>query len=422
MSGCGRHYVDFIAEKMKILFICSECPYPADNGIRIPAWNFIKSLHKSHDVYLVVFSRVSDEQKQFCRCEAEKMCSKVEFIQRRGNDRKTKLFRFLTSATPHFVDEPLDASFARRFADVVKEFDPDVVHFDTLQTGEYGKLVHGIKATVISPNDSLSLALEDELRWNIHKSFMRRIYTGMFLKKVRCYEKELFGRFNRCHVVSQVDGNYLTSLNPDIRVSVIANGVDTDYFTPRERKPEPKTALFVGSLKRGNGIYMQIFIENVWKKVMGRHPDAKLYLAGKDITPKIAKLSEQVGGIFHLGFVEDLREVYAKSLVVVNPVLKSCGILNKVLEAMAMGCGVVGMRVGFSGIPECINQQHAVMTESFADMVNAFDELFSDQKLADTIGRAGRTLVENHYAWKSRSRRIEALYSDAIIDFQRRSI
>jgi len=302
------------------------------------------------------------------------------------------------------------------------QFNPDVVHFDTLPLGEYARPIHGAKPTVISPNDSLSLALEDELKWRIHRSPVRRIYTRMLLRKVRRYERDLFQRFNRCHVVSQVDGDYLSGLNPDIRISVIPNGVDTDYFSPEERLPESKTALFVGSLDRGNGAYMRIFIENVWRKVVRRHPDARLYLVGRSITPKMAKLCQEVRGIHHVGFVEDLRKVYARSLTVVNPVLKSCGILNKVLEAMAMGCGVIGMRVGFSGIPECINKQHAIMAESFVDMANAFDELFSDQKRADRIGREGRTLVADHYSWESRSRRIEALYHDAIIDFQRQSI
>ena len=199
----------------------------------------------------------------------------------------------------------------------------------------------------------------------------------------------------------------------------IPNGVDLDYFRPYDTESDGKTCLFVGNLGAGNGRYVEIFVDTVWRKLMKKHPNSKLLLVGKGIKASLKNMCSKIGGIEYLGYVHDLRSIYGRSLIVVNPVLKSCGIVNKVLEGMAMARTVVGFSVGFSGIPECVNGENVVMCSEPDELVDALDILFRKPALAIKIGIEARKMVEKYYSWKARKRLINGLYEEAYESFQK---
>ena len=401
---------------MNILFLCSEPPFPTNNGVRIPAYNFIKCLSKYHNIKLLCFGSNSKNEDEECRLELSKYCNAVEFIERKVVRKHIKLLRFLFSRKPHFIDNHHDSLMASRIKYHIEKYNLDVIHFDTLPMSTFRTIDIGNCATVISPNDSCSLAIENEISWKIQSSFLLFVFNRVLLKKTKRFESLSYPKFDYCHVVSQVDGNYLKSLNPQINTRVIANAVDTEYFKPTCFSPEGKLALFVGSLYGGSGTYMKIFISKVWRHVMELHPDARLYIAGKSTPELIREMQAISHGIVPLGYVDDIRTCYSQTLTVVNPVLKNCGIVNKALEGMSMGRTVVGHTVSFSGIPQCKNGFNVMMGDNPVQLVDAFDELFCYPNRAIEIGKMARQLIEEHYTWESRCGLINALYEDAFLN------
>ena len=49
-------------------------------------------------------------------------------------------------------------------------------------------------------------------------------------------------------------------------------------------------------------------------------------------------------------YVESIEDEYARHAILVAPIFKGFGLINKVVEAMAAGCLVVGDKTAFNGI------------------------------------------------------------------------
>ena len=91
-----------------------------------------------------------------------------------------------------------------------------------------------------------------------------------------------------------------------------------------------------------------------------------------------------------------------------------------ILEAMALGRPVVASTVG--GIPEMIEHGRTGLLVPPRDpdqLAGAIVRLLTDHPYADTLGRAGRALVEERFCADLMVRAIETIYDEAVADEQR---
>jgi glycosyltransferase involved in cell wall biosynthesis len=136
------------------------------------------------------------------------------------------------------------------------------------------------------------------------------------------------------------------------RMTVVANGVDTSRFSPRER---PKGGGFVftivGRLEPRKGVDRAI-------GAMAGIPGATLDVVGDGEARAALEAQARALGVadrvhFH-GYVEDVRPLLARAHAVLCA-SRSEGLGVALLEAMAMGLPVVGFAVG--GVPEIVVDQ-----------------------------------------------------------------
>ncbi len=167
----------------------------------------------------------------------------------------------------------------------------------------------------------------------------------------------------------------------------------------------------------GAADYAIRFIHRVLPRIKKVLPDIKLYLVGKNPQEKLMKIGKQDKNIIVTGFVQDVRPYIDKATLSVSPVMKSCGILNKVLEAMAMEKAVVGTKFSFYGIKDSIHRESMIAVNDDEEFANWIIRLMKYEKLRENIGRNARKLVRNLYTWDITAQRVEILYRQSIEKF-----
>jgi len=402
---------------MKILFVTNSVPYPPTDGVRIKTYNLLKQLSKKHELYLLSFYRKGVDSFREISTHLEQLCTIVKLIPH--NKKKFRNIGALLNLVNPFVSKPFFAKeyeseeMRKAVEGFLRNKEIDIIHFDTLGAGQYIEAVKDT-AAVLSLNDSLALSYMDEARLYPAKNFIKKIKSIMHFLEVYRYEKELCGRFQKCHVVSELDRQYLHKMNGQIDVEVIPNGVDTDFYRPLRLEQEYPSLVFEGGMGGGAADYAIWFIDYVLGLVRKSIPDIKLYLVGKNPDKKLFKIAAESKNIIVTGFVDDVRPYVDRATIFVCPVLRSSGILNKVLQAMAMEKAVVGTHWGFSGIKGCAEWENMLSAKTAEEFAAAIVELLNNEDKRKTLGKNARLLVRNNYSWEKTAEGFERLYEKAI--------
>jgi hypothetical protein len=103
------------------------------------------------------------------------------------------------------------------------------------------------------------------------------------------------------------------------------------------------------------------------------------------------------GGIEILGYVDDLDAELRRCRGVLAPIVTGSGVKTKVLEAMAYGLPVVGTPLAFEGVGARPDRE-VLAGAGAEELAGHIRRLQGDGELADRLGAAGRSLVEERFA------------------------
>lgn len=412
---------------MKVLFLASKPPYPPIDGIRIKTYNLIKELAKEHEVFLVSFFEDTKDINSPAFIAFAEICKETVMIQKPC--KPNVLFRIVNdifSSVPSFIKEYRSDEFTKKVSEAIKEFKPDVIHFDTVNLTSYVNDLKGMAPCVASPNDCLSLAYLDDFFFG--PWFVRRIPNKIWkiiqLLKIRRYERKIYKHFQKCYVVSREDKKHLEKICKEADIEIIPNGVDVDYYKPDKdsNHGDMPSIIFFGDMSGGNSEYALWFLKHVFPKINKDVRNIKIYIVGNNPSERLKKLSSNNPQIIVTGYVDDIRPFIEKSDIVISPILKRCGILNKVLIAMAMGKPIVGTKYSFMGIQGMINGVNAIAVEEKRGFIEQIVYLLKEDKKARLIGENARLLVEESYNWNYVSIEVEKLYQEAAKKYRRNQL
>ncbi|MEZ6096157.1 MAG: glycosyltransferase [Pirellulaceae bacterium] len=180
----------------------------------------------------------------------------------------------------------------------------------------------------------------------------------------------------------------------------MSNGVDDLFFEiPLQR--EAKTITFVGRLEGEYLRRVKWILDEVWPALKRSNPEIQLTVAGKTADADLIRRFKSLG-IQHREFVENPAELYSQQAVLIAPIFKGYGLINKVVQAMAAGTLVVGDRTAFNAIPDFESGIHGMVAETPLDFQNAIETAFTQPDLANQIRRAARELMGAHFRWGTR--------------------
>ena len=405
---------------MKVLFVTSVIPYPPNNGIRVVPYNAMKILvENNHSVLLCALTNETETgvegmtlEQRFS--ELSDLIAPESFWMKTNPTSSFKRLLNSFGLLPSFIKEYRHAKFRENLCSSILYFQPDAIHFDFINTTEYLSMAPAHTKTIASINDSMSLAMENRLR-TLNVSLFYRIAKKLQLIQIKCYEKHQYPKFDKIHLMTDVDAEYLKRLNPATETAVIPNGVDPILFDLNFSTPEIPTVIFVGELKGNNLDAVRSFVSDAWPKVLVRVPQARLRLVGGvSATSRlwIESLSKELN-ISSIGYVDKLSDIYKDATFSIAPINKDSGIMNKIIESMAACVPVIGFGRSFLAIKHAKKNVHFIAGDNLDEIAEKLAASLLDHRMREQLANNGRGLAIVNYSWSSKVDEYIRLYRQA---------
>jgi sugar transferase (PEP-CTERM/EpsH1 system associated) len=403
---------------MRILFFSGIVPYPPHGGVLQRNFNLVRELKRQGaDVHLLAFHHPNElphgAPLEHSKQVLGEFCEAVEYGELWPKKSKLHMLTSLGIAAfsrdPFAVRAHYSPFFARRVRELTASGRFDVVHLDSVSFAPYAQLAHGVPVLCTHQNVESQLFAR---RAGHERGWLRRSYVARQARVLERLERKTCGRYANNIMVSDDDARTLRGLCPQARTAVIANGVDTEYFTPREGGTEP-TLIFTGSMRMfANNDAVRWFLEEIWPAVKARVPNARFIAIGRQPSGFALDYAARDPSVEVPGFVDDVRPWVARAAVYVVPMRVGGGTRLKVLDAMAQGKAIVSTRLGAEGI-HMEDGVHYAAADQPRDFAAAITRLLGDAAVRARLGHAARERAESKYSWPALGRQLLEVYAQA---------
>jgi glycosyltransferase involved in cell wall biosynthesis len=410
---------------VKILFLSQIVPYPPHGGVLQRGFNIIREIAKRNDVHLLAFNhpdvlgkgRFVEDSKRVLGA----YCRTVEYVDLWS--KLSDLHQYAgylwgaVSGLPFSVLAHRSQPFKDKIGRILGSETIDLVHYDTLALAQFRDMGAGLPKVLMHHNIESQLM---ERRSGREGSLLARMYTGQQAKKIRAYELEQCGGFDLNVTVSDADATQLKTMIPGLRIAVVPNGVDIEYFMSGNGNSAIEPALiYTGGMNMyANRDAVLYFLEHIWQKIKAEIPGVRFYAVGQDPPPELHKIAESDSCVVVTGYVDDIRPYVTRSSVYVVPLRVGGGTRLKILDAMAMGKAIVSTTIGAEGI-HITDGKNILIADDPGDFAARTLALLKTPALRSNLGREARKLVENEYSWEIIGKKLQTAYESILTETKR---
>ena len=228
---------------------------------------------------------------------------------------------------------------------------------------------------------------------NLESSFRHELDQGRRQwGSLGSFERALLASSAESWMVSEADMVAARELCPQATLRYVPNVVDTAAIVPVTPAKDARRALFVASFHyEPNRIGLRFLLDDVFPLVWSQLPEANLAIAGAGLEQRTFTDRR----VRALGFVEDLRDVYADASCAVVPLLQGGGSPLKFVEALAFGLPVIATPRAAGGL-HVRDGEHCLIADGPEAFAAALVGVLRDG--AGQIAIQGRALVEREYS------------------------
>ncbi len=382
---------------MRILVLDEEFPYPLNTGKRLRSFNLYSRLSEKVEViYLAYGSEHSEAYQYFKNRNLNPVNVDYKLQKKQGVLFYLKLIANIFHIYPYIVTSHYSKTYISKVQNIVRERKPDCIIAEWTPYALYLKDIN-VPVKIISTHN-----IESEIwrRYCINENnFLKRFYIQIQYLKVLSFEKKCVHWCQGAIAVSTLEAKTLKNYSQNLKVEVVDNGVDLDYFDNKETYVPSHKIVFTGSMDwRPNQDAIVYFHSEIYPVIKKQLPDLKFYVVGRNPSDEIKKLNSD--DFIITGTVDDVRPYIQSAGVYVVPLRIGGGSRLKILEAMSMKKPVVSTYVGAEGL-EVTNEVNILLADNIDDFVSHINTVFGDESTAANLGENGRNLVEQRYGWNT---------------------
>ena len=390
-------------------------PVPSDSGAKIRTFNLIKQLSVFAKVTLLTFDFEGKKRVPEALQELG-----IDTVTLRASE-KTNPF-FLFSKKPFSIRKYYSIVLCQKIRELIVKDKYDLVHFDHIHTAQYINDINDIPSVIDEHNIEFKIL---ERCVNPESNIFKKLIFKQQASKMSKFEASIATEASCCLTVSELDKVELLKLaHNNVKVEIIPNGVDTDYFSSAQKTDNKLLGLkedalvFTGSMDwLPNSDAVEYFCADILPLIWQKKPETKFYVVGKNPPEKIKKLGHKDKRIIITGMVSDVRPFIIKSKVFVVPLRIGGGTRLKILEALSMQKAVVSTTIGAEGI-DIIDGRHILLADKPKDFSNKVISLLEDLELTNNLGKQGRKLVLEKYDWQIIGKSLLEIYRQIISNYR----
>jgi glycosyltransferase involved in cell wall biosynthesis len=237
----------------------------------------------------------------------------------------------------------------------------------------------------------------------------RKAYLRYLARKLKETELDAMRSVDGIVAISSEDAKRFKELGLKKPLIAVPFGVDLSTFDIHPyTKNEGLNLFHIGAMDWSpnvEGIYW--FLEEIWPEVLQTTPNAKLHLAGRNMSDTLQQSDYPNTHIY--GEIKDAYSFMGAYDVMVVPLLAGGGMRVKIIEAMALGKTVISTSIGAEGIIY-ENGKDIIIADNALQFVQAIKKLYLQPELITTIGKAARKNIEENYDSKKLISNILSFY------------
>ena len=384
---------------MRLLFLYSSCPVPANNGSKMRTYALLRALAaEGHSITLLAFA----DPRELDGNEAvlSGLCERVEWVPRKhfslsmNRDYLARLSHIFFDM-PHSVLVFRSKSMEKRIRQLI-----DAERIEAIFCEETQPLVNvgdHVPVPLILDNQNVEHLMLSRYA-TYERNPAKRLYAGLEGRKTKVWERQSCQRAAVALACSEHDRALLQALSPEVPVVVVPNIVDTDVYQPGGQEDCSKVLYQGGMDWYPNRDAVEFFVTQIFSRMRSQIPDVRFVVAGRNPPEGFRKRLSQVPGVEFTGTVPDMRAEIASAAVCVVPLRMGSGTRLKILEAAAMAKPIVSTRLGAEGL-EFRDGQEIVLEDEPAAFADAMVKLLSGAADRHWLGQAARKRVEQDYSF-----------------------
>lgn len=411
--------------KRKILILSPIFPCPLKSGGQVRIFNIIKHLSDSFDISLLSPIGSNKEEYvseilQFCRT-VETIPAKiyenhfdkiVSFLKPSQLPRTVRRFSKWLSGIPFQICRFYHSEMVGKLERMITKDKYDIVYAVYSQMAPYLTQAKVLDRNIKTVLEDIDLSFVTKYREYVNKKGIARVLASFEYKRIKDYVTKTWPGYDKIIVMSDVDKEKLLTINGSMNISVVPNGVDTEYFQSvgYRKSNNNKLAFLGGSLHYPNVDALMYFCKEIYPQVCQDIGDISLTVIGEFTENSILKTSNSV---HFTGYVDDIRPYLNDCTLLIVPIRIGGGTRLKILEAMALGIPVVSTSIGCEGI-DAEKDKDIIIADSSHDFAQGIIAVLKDESFRHSLSRNGRRLVKKKYDWENIASRMEKIYQNEL--------
>ncbi len=381
---------------MRILQLCNKPPMPPIDGGSKAMHNITRGLLAAgHEVKVLCISTPKHPLDLNALPADYRRQTGIEGIFVDTSLNVIDAFTDLITADNYNISRFFSPDMDIRLIRLLSEQRFDIVHLESLFMTPYIATVRRYsQAPIVLRSHNLEHVLQERLATG-ERNPIKKPYRRYLAKQLKDYELAVLDRVDGVAAISEPDAAQFRGRGTRTPIALIPFGVAPNEYA-REWPEGPLTFFHLGSmdwLPNLEGIHW--LLEQVWPRVLRKHPKARLHLAGNKMPKDL--LDAKVNGVTIGGRVDDADAFMAMHSVMVVPLFSAGGMRVKIIEGMAMGRAVISTHVGAEGI-ECTDGHDILLARTPAAFAEAMGSLIDEPARARALGRHALALVRERYS------------------------
>ena len=110
------------------------------------------------------------------------------------------------------------------------------------------------------------------------------------------------------------------------------------------------------------------------------------------------------------GWVDDMRDCYAKAKVFAAPMMIETGLQNKLLEAMSMEIPCITSSLANNAL-KAKPKEEILIGSSADEFAKHIIDLLDNEEKATSLAKAGHQLVKKHFSWEGATKPLLEIFN-----------